>query len=666
LKRAIVHARCIVGLAGLGWWIHLSTDYPFPGPLASDFREAALVGAWTWIPGAAGSAGLGLCAVACFFAAKRRSSWLLLVPFVPLGILGLTALGYHGEVRDLVVGFGDPDVRSSGYQSMGWWLSANAYAVQLVLARGLLWTWLAYLAVATAAACTPAPCHTGGATSRWAWPAATAMAVVGLLLVYLLCHAGVFFRLLHARHLDPWGRFGDAAKGLVDPQSLVIQSPFLTSLALLVVLTVLLRPLWPQLDDLTGRSVQHTREARAVAGVAILGACVPHGLAFWAMASARLMLNFHMALIASTASAKQALLGLWGLHSPFRDYSAGVPICVALLVTAVVIAGPLLITSLRTQRSLVGSAIPLIVSLAVFAGVRSLSHRQLSTVLSPHCTEQCTELDRMAAAMTFSRLQDNTQLLRDRCSDSSSVIESDVLQLVRMEADRCPEVVVQLRLHRDAILIDSTPLNPPVAGHTCAPSCDPEVLRRVRAYLDERADSARYVAARSPSVPFKGRLLVIPDRSTPSGALDCLLSEAYAVGFTDPRIVVARPGRPFPLLLRTVSIHADPALVPGEDIPVWTLELSVQEAQLTSPAGEAWTAPSAHLLVDDARVELSRLRGSPMLWVHRSDDLPLETDLAARVALTAPGLFVEAWSLPPWEEAEEWVPPEKPNHPAVP
>ena len=646
MKRAVVHALCIVALAGLGWWIHLSTDYPFPGPLAPDFREAAVVGAWKWIPGAAGSAGLLLCAVACFFASKRRGTWLLLIPIVPVGILGLAALGYHGEVRDLVVGFGTPEVRSRGYQSMSWWLSANAYAVQLVLARGILWTWLAYLAVAAAAACTPAPRREGDVTFRWAWPATTATALAGLLLVYVLCHAGVFFRLLHARHLDPWGQLGAAAKGLVDPQSLAIQSPFLASLAILVVLTSLLLPLWPRVADLAGRSTPHAREARAVAGVAVFGACVTQGLAFWSMASARLMLNFHVALIASTASAKQAVLGLWGLHSPFKDYRAGAPICIALLVTAVVIAGPLLVPSLRARRALVSSTLLLALALAVFAGVRSSAFLQLSTELAPDCTEQCTELDRMAAALTFSRIQHSKQLLSDRCWGSPGVAESDDLRLVRMESDRCPEIAVQLHLRRNEVLIDSMPINTPVAGQVFAPSCDPELLHRVRAHLDDKVEDAQAIAARNPSFRFKGRLVVIPDRSTPSGALDCLMSEAYAAGFTDPRIVVARPGRPFPLLLRTVSVHADPAMLPPAGVAVWSVRLSPSEVVLETPANDVLSAPSAGDLVPQARDLLSRLNGSPVLWVHRSDDLPLQDDLAARAALTAPGLFAEAWSLP--------------------
>ncbi len=666
MRRAIVHALCIVALAGLGWWIHLSTDYPFPGPLAPDLREAAVVGAWTWIPGAAGSAGLLLCAVACFFATKRHGTWLLLVPIVPVGVLGLAALGYHGEVRDLVVGIGDPEVRSRGYQSMTWWLSANAYAVQLVLARGLLWTWLAYLAVAVAAACAPAPRGEGGVTFRWAWPATTATALAGLLVVYVLCHAGVFSRLQHAPHLDPWGNFGGAAKGLVDPQSLAIQSPFLAGLAILVVLTSLLLPLWPRVVDLAGNSTPSASEARAVAGVAVFGACVTQGLAFWSMASARLMLNFHVALIASTASAKQAVLGVWGLHSPFEAYRAGAPICIALLVTAVVIAGPLLFPSLHARRALVSSTLLLALALAVFTGVRSSALHQLSTELAPRCTEQCTELDRMAAAMTLSRIQHSKQLLTDRCWASPGVSESDDLRLVRMESDRCPEIAVQLHLHRNEIRVDSMPIRSPVAGQAFAPSCDPELLRRVRASLDEKVDDARAIAARNPNHPFKGRLVVIPDRSTPSGALDCLMSEAFAAGFTDPRIIVARPGRPVPLLLRTVSVHADPAMRPPEGAAVWSVSLSPSQVTLESPTNDILSAPSVGDLVPQARALLSRLRGSPVLWVHRSQDLSLQEDLDARAALTAPGLFVEAWSLPLGEEPEAWVPREKPNHPAVP
>lgn len=665
MKRAIVHALFIVGLMGLGWWIHLSTDYPFPGPIAPEHTQAAVVGPWVWISGAAGSVSLGLCAVTCFSAARRRAPWSHLLFLLPIGIVGLSALAYDAEVGELVAGLGDTDVRESGYRSMLWWLSARGYAVQLILARGLLWGWLIYLAIAIAVACTPVPARTGFDTFRWAWPGATALSLAGLLFVYLLTHARVFERLLHARHLAPWGHFGAASKGLVEPSALALQAPLLTSLALLIVSAVMLLPLRPRNEDFSARPPLDVSRARALSGVAILGACVTLGLAFWAMASARVLLNIHTVLIAS-GEAKQALLGLWTLLSPFKDYSAGLPLCISLLVPAFILAGPLLLTSSRARRTLFGSALLLALPLLMFAGVRASTFGQLSTDLSPRCEEECTELDRVAAAMSFSRFQPASQLVTDRCSDSMGWVESDDLRLVRMKSDRCPEFAVQLRLLRDEVLVDSVPIVPPVEGQWFGPSCDPELLRRVHAHLHGRADDARAVAARNPTHPFKGRLLIVPDRSTPSGALDCLLGEAPAAGFTDAQIVVARPGRPFPVLARTVLLHADPALVPRDGAPVWTLHLTPDEARLTSPAGETWTATTADLLVEDARSVLSRFRGSPMLWVHRSDDLPLETDIEARVALTGPGLFVEAWSLPLGEEAVEWVQPDKPNHPAVP
>jgi len=666
LKRAFVHAVGIVGLIGLGWWVHLSAEYPFPGPLAPDLQASVIVGPWAWLPSVAGCIGMVLCLGLCIAAARRRNGWLSLSLQAPVLVLVLASLGFHVEVGELVADVSDPDVRPAEYMSIVWWMAAKGFHVQLILARGLLWAWLLYVAVALAASCTPMPRRRGGDTLRWAWPLSVLAALAGVIFVYALAHASVFQRLIYLRHLDPWARLGEAAGGLIDPRALPIQSPFLTALLVLFLLTLALLPLRVRVEDLSERPAADTSRARATAGIAALGACTTLGLAFWTFAGARVMLNIHTAIGASSAEAKQALLLLWGVHSPFRDYSAGLVVSLALVVTAFVVAGPLLATSIRTKRVWAIPAATLVLFLLTFALFRAAVLPRITAEFSPHCTEQCTEFDRIAAVMTFSRMQINTQLIRDRCDYSGGIIESEELTLVRMESDRCVEIGVNLRLETDAVHVDWSQILPAEAGGATAPSCDPVTRERVHAILEERAEDARAVAARNPNRPFKGRLLVVPDRSTPAGALDCLLADAYEAGFLEQHLAVVRPGRPFPLFVRTVQIHADRTLVPPEGTPVWTLALSPDEAILTSPAGETWTASEAHLLVEDARSVLSRFRGSPMLWVHRSDDLTLEADLQARVALTAPGLFVEAWSMPVGEPLEEWVPPEKPNHPAVP
>lgn len=668
MKRAIVHAACIVGLVGFGWGVHLAAEYPFPGPLAPQLQEHVVVGPWAWIPSLAGCGGMTLCLALCFAAARGRASWLPLSLVAPALVLALASIGFHVEVGELMADVSDPDARPTDYMAIVWWMAAQGFHVQHVLARGLVWAWLIYVAIALAASCVPVPKPRRGDTLRWAWPLAVLTALAGVIFVYVLAHASVFQRLFYLTDLDPWARLGEAALGLVDPRAIPIQSPFLTSLGILLLMTLALLPLRARVADFVADSTAppslDVSRARATAGVAALGACTTLGLTFWTYAAARVMLNTHTAVGAKSAEAKQAMLALWGVHSPFRDYSAGLVVSLALVATAFVVAGPLLVTSIRARRVWALPAALLLLFLLTFAGFRAATLPRVTAELSPRCTEECTELDRIAALMTFSRLQLSTQLIRNRC-EFVGVVESDGLTLARVESDRCPDISAQLAIHREEVLVNGIPILPPVAGQSTAPSCDPEMLTRVHAHLEGSAEDARAIAARNPAHPFKGRLLVIPDRSTPSGPLDCLLAAAFEADFHEQHIAVARPGRPFPLFVRTVQIHADPALAPPEDTPLWTLDLSPGEAVLTSPTDETWTAPEAHLLVEDARTVLSRLRGSPMLWVYRSEDLTLEADLQARVALTAPGLFVEAWSMPVGELQEEWVQPARPDHPAV-
>jgi hypothetical protein len=662
LKRTIVHALCIVTLFGLGWALRLTENTPLVRPWAWLAAEWEALGIWGWAPAALGCLGLGLCLVACLVVGSGRRFWLPALLVVPALCLTLCAALFYIEIRDLVNTFADADVRNGNYSGAVQWLSGHAYFAQLPLVRGTRWAALSLVGAAIAAGCTAAPDHDKPDGLRLGWPLVTFGAVLLALTVYVFGCARIF-RSIGESPIQ-WGDLGRTLESLTYPAPLVMQLPVFVGLSVLGLLPLVLMNLRPQLAELQGLPTRLLDSARATAATATLAAGVAFGLGAWLSASSSAIQLTHWALSSASFESRRHVWGILSGYSSSLTYIAGVPLSLATLAVAVVVAAPMLVTSLRAwPRWMVPFALVAIPWL-LFAGIRGAALPHISRYMDPGCTEQCTDLDRIATLLALSRLQHNRQIIRDRCDDAVWVRQGRSLTIARYESDQCPDIAVNLRLEQHAIQIDG------VSSHRTEGTpltCDPDLLSRVRVELAEKIEQHKAVAVRNPGMPrFEGHLTVIPDRDTPAGTLDCLLAAAFEAGFTKPSVVVARPAPPFPLLVRIVELHADPAMLPDAGSPIWSVHLSPSEAILTSPEGEVWSAATAGELVPEVRETLSHLKGSPILWVYRSPDLPLQTDLDARTTLTTPGMFVEAWSLPLGEEPVQWVPPEKPNHPAVP
>jgi len=665
LLRPAIHALLVAGLAGLGWGVQILLNHPHGDPWAGHVGEAHFLGAWSWAPTAAGCVGLALCAVGGFVAARGRTAWLPALLVLPGLGLAFAATGYAIDVRQVMADFGDQSLRQNGYQEFAGWLAGRFHFAQALLLRGALWAWLGYAGAALAAGCVPVARRKGKDAARWAWPLVACGTALASLAVYALGYGVVFYRLRHLRDLGVWDDVYRVAE-LVTTEALPYQAPLLVSLAVLVGLTLLLLPLRPRVEELGEPPVRDLAHARATAGIGLLGAGTFVGLAYWLAMSARALSAAHVALAATSAETKQTLLVFWGYFSPYRAYYSGAPVALALVLVAAVIAAPLLLTSVRSWRAWVVPATLFACAALAFLGVRATATSAVTGDVHPHCEAECTEFDRIGAMLLLAPLQNSSQVIRDRCSFDVLVEEREDLKLPRSLADDCPEIGMQVQIRQGEILVNSAPVNPVDESRRGVLDCDDsQYMDRLRQRLHSTSDDARHLAARNPNQPFKGRLLVAADQSTPSALLDCVLTVAFEAGFHEPHVLVARPTPRYPLLVRTVQQHADPALVPPDGAPVWSLHLSPDQAVLTSPAGETWTAPTAADLADAAHAALATQRGSPMLWVHRSEDFLLQDDLDARAVLTAPGLFVEAWS-PPLGHVDVWSPPVKPVHPAVP
>ena len=658
MRRAVVHSLLIAGLAGLGWAIQLTANYPHGVPWAQTVAEADFLGPWRWIPAVVGCAGLAVCAAASFFAAGSRTAMLPALLIAPGLCLVLSAVGYHIVIRQLMGDFGSSDVLPLGYLPATKWLAGRAFFAQVLLARGAFWAWLGFGAAALAAGCTPTVQRPHKDSLRWAWPAATALAILVSVGVWVLGYAGLFYNFIHARDLGLKLDLVQTLQYLCVPRALLFQLPLLVCLAVLGALTLTLLPLRPRVQEIGEALPPDVASARSTAGIALLGAGLFLGLSHWLYWSARCLLMTYTAIDASSAEAKQALFVQWGTFSTRSAYVAGVPVGLALTLVAIVAAAPLLLTSVRSWQRWVAPSFLLVASALAFVGIRAMTIPLVEAEVRPQCEHECTELDRVGALVVLAPLQHGGQIIRDRCGSDLVTYEREDLALPRVLADQCPVISALIEIRRGEIVVNRSPVNPVDESQRGKISCDPAILRRVEEAIEASLDDERALAARNPNQPCRGRLLIVADESTPAGLMDCILSIAYEVGYHDLRLLVARPAPHFPQLLRTVGLHAVPELAPPDGSPIWSLRLSPSEAVLVSPSGQTWAAPSADLLVNDARVALAIQRGSPMLWVHRSDDLPLQADLDARAALTAPGLFVEAWA-PPLGAAEE------PAQPAV-
>ena len=412
MKRAIVHALCIVALAGLGWAIRLTESYPLGPPWEWLGAELEILGLWGWAPAALGCLGLALCFVACLVEGRRRGSWLPVLLVAPGLCLALSAALFYVEIRQLVSTFAEADVRNGNYNGAVEWLSGRAYFAQILLARGTRWAALSLAGAAIAAGCTAAPDRDGPDGLRLGWPVVTIGAVLIALTVYVFGYARIF-RSIGEGPLQ-WGAIGRSLDSITGAVPLLVQLPVIAGLLVLLILPLVLMNLRPHIAEIRRQPTKALDSARATAAAATLGAGVAFGLGAWLSASAGATQITYWALAASF-EARHHLVGVFSGYSSSLSYIAGGPLSLATLAVAVAVAAPLLVTSLRAWPRWIVPVAFVTIPWLLFAGIRAAALPHISRHLDPHCCEQCTELDRIAALLTLSRLQDNRQIIRDQC-----------------------------------------------------------------------------------------------------------------------------------------------------------------------------------------------------------------------------------------------------------
>lgn len=648
MKRAIVHALLILGLVGMGWALQLTENH-FPGVNWHEGTwERQILERWRWIPQVFGTVALGLTSLACFAVAREKTRGFAALLAVPGLILLLSAIGFHGTTHAMMTDFVGEGFLDGCYQDSNKWFTRRAYFAQTLLTRGVLWAGLAYAAVALAAGCVPTPQRRSKDTLRWAWPAASALAVTVAGGVYVTGYGKVFFRWARMRGQPAWSEWLPNATDLLHVDSLPRLLPLLSAMAILGLLPLGLLALRPRIEELSQPVHRQVAVARTTAAFAVLGAALGLGLATWLAASSDNLQQVHAVTVASGRAADRfATLASWGPHRAALGYLASGPAYVTLILAGMVGAAPLLVTSRRALSRALVPAVLLTAGLLSFAVIRANALAQVQRYLEPRCQQRCMEIDRQAATFTLSPLITNLQTRVESCD--ADITENDELVLARtpfLTGMNTLSLGVTVRLERRRVVVEGEVLDSHDPAHPLRSDCDSGSLAPLRSHLQSRAEEARAVASRYSANSFVGRLNVVPDAKTPSGTLDCVLRVANESGFEDAKIVVARPRRSGKWTPLRFSLYPDPERHEPVDDGDWTLRASPGEYVLVSPAGATWTSTSRSQLELTARSARTGQPGYPDLWIIRSPDLPLQEDLDLRAAMSGRGLFYAPSSLP--------------------
>jgi hypothetical protein len=620
VKRAIVHSLLIVGLIGVGWALQLTENH-FPELWSAQPWERQILGNWRWIPAVIGCAVLGLAVPACFAATKKRTRWLTAMLVLPGLLMVTSAYGYAHLTERMMDSFVDAALGTRCFFDANTWFTRNAYFAQTLLTRGMMWSGLGYVAIAIAAGCAPAPRRANADTLLWAWPLAAAAASTLACGVYVAGYGNVFFRLLRRPDQPVWGTVTRNALDFLHVETLQILLPLLTAMVLLGGLPLLLLTIRPRVEELHDPAPPHLPTARAAAAFALLGAGVG--------------LESPGAFLAASAA-----------NGPFRSWhgylAAGATFPV-LLLGGLVAAAPLLLASVNPPRRWIVPASLLVSTLLALLALRQAAVNDVSEETEPRCRAHCRQLDRQASKFCLAPVITNPQLRDEWCD--IHVNENENLTLVRTAAHGQMEVATTVTLERHRILLDNVPIGALSPDTPLDADCDLDELSDLRFELAVKVEDALVVAARNPNNRFFGRLMVVPDARTPSGTLDCVLRTAIASGFDEPAIVVARPSRRGGWRPKTMKLHAKASWLTPEQTPSWTLHAAPNAYTLRSPAGQQWSSTSPDILRTDAHKALAgQPSHKPLLWIYRTEEMPLAEDIQLREMLTKGRLFGEVWA----------------------
>jgi len=642
VKRAVVHSLLILGLAGMGWAIQLTEDHFTEISWNAAAKETDVLGAWGWLPSLLGCLCLALCVAASVAATRNRTQALPLLFALPGCCLVLSAVGYATEMNQVMLSLVDEHISARGHRDATEWFTQHTYFLQTLLTRAATWAGLAYAGIVLAAGCVSTTRSKGGGFLRWAWPVMTAVAATGVVLLYAAGYGEVFSSQLRQPGQPAWINLGRNLSDLltlesIGPLLLPAMAVFLVGCAPCALLGIR-----PDERDLSDPPSDHLERARAVAGMALLGMGASLGLGILLGASADFLQWDHVGFSCPDRDRGAFILRLGGYREYLACFAAR-PTSLGLAFLAVGAAGPLLLVSFRRFPRWLLPAALVGTSLLAFLGIRSSVVPVIEAEVRPRCQSGCSGLDRAGAVLLFAPIQTRDQLIG---AQDPMLHENANLAFPRFESFHDPFVSLVLQIERAQILVDDELTEPFDNTQRLNSECGPETFERTRVVLEARVEDARAVAARNPYHPFRRRYLVAADRSTPSGALDCLLTIAFDAGLEEPHIVVARPGSQRLPVLRTVELHAYPVLAPAYDSPRWKIQLSLSGSVLTSPDGQTWASSSTDELLRIARAVYPSEDRPRYIWVYRSADLPLQIDLDVRDALTEPGLFKYALSMP--------------------
>ncbi len=633
---------CLLLLA-LGWATQVSAGYPF------DKLEP--LGPWAWSPAILGTFACVLGVPLCFLAARRRHPVASVTLLLAGAALVVAALGGYLQAQHTLELYGNHEVQRRVIEGRAAWLAWQGAHVQFVLALGLLWSGIAFAVSVAVAACVPRGTRPARPdTFRWAWPLA-GVAALGLFgALYLAAYGRVFRYLFDGQ----FGRIERVPQLLVDHLAHVggvpVLLPQLVGLLWLCMLAFLALGLRPVRSDLEERSQDAVTCARATAATASVAAAVCLAFGSWVWTSAQVA--FWMAWAPVTP---MNTMGAWGKAvyngqalEPFRAFHAANVPSIGLILLTLLLVTPLLVLVVRRPRQWAPPALACLALLGFAGAARMTVAATIDDLFRPDCPSECLKTDVVATMLLLHKLPSNRAMIHDDCPFMVIDPQPAGVTLPRVETTTCPEpFTTDIYLGPDEVRRLGRPVKPPAGPPSQHPVCETDWASSLLRELTESVDDARALESRNPSHPFNGILQLVADQHTTAADVDCVRSLAMEAGYTDLHATALLPGlRGDVPMIRAIPLG--PLTSSTQLARAWSARLDPGEITLTSPTGETWTGPDAATVIDQARPVIARDPNRGVVRIERHPSLPLQADLDARLALTGPDLFSDAWSPPVW------------------